>query len=601
MLLKKRGGILNVTKFRESIFFRLVVTFLIIMIPIYMLGIYIFRWSMYNVKNEISKTNMAQVSFYLDGLELEIRRIKILQYDCLNDENLFKLSTRNKLMSKYETNESMRLLQQRLVTIKNSSNYIKNVSVHFYPIKKTISSNDGIDDFENEIYDNIRTSSNAKAGQIINYKGGLFLSTFQRNYVQSPDYIITIELNRQAFILALSRFNMYDESCSFLVNLDDYDEIITQSEENKKLCKKEIIKELTAQKSINKADTIIKGIEYYEIENKGYYILHVKSNYLNMLCLKYIPEELMLQPIRGFYLWGWGFSAVVVFFILIYSLSTYKLIHKPLIKLVKSFNKVENGDLQVNIEHGLKDEFGYLYKCFNKMMENLNTLIDQVYNQKILMQRAELKQLQAQINPHFLYNSFFAINTMAQTGDENLVPFTKQLGEYFRFITRNSSDRILLKEEVNHAKVYTEIQLMRFTSKLQIKFSECPEKYHNMKVPRLILQPIIENAFNHGLTKNNSTQILSVGFQENTNGLDVIIEDNGLGMTDADIMEMENALKYTGNDTETTGIINIHRRIRLVFGQNSGVQISKSDMGGLKVILRIEIQTFNEPDRDLKD
>jgi two-component system sensor histidine kinase YesM len=217
------------------------------------------------------------------------------------------------------------------------------------------------------------------------------------------------------------------------------------------------------------------------------------------------------------------------------------------------------------------------------------------------MQRAELKQLQSQINPHFLYNSFFAINTMAKTGDENLAIFTKRLGEYFQFITRNSSDKICLSEEVKHAKVYTEIQLMRFSLALQIQFGEYPERYSELKVPRLILQPIIENAFNHGLKELESSRIISVNFKENENELDIIVEDNGCGMTDAGIFEMENALTYKGNDIETTGIINIHRRIRLEYGQNSGVLVSKSEMGGLKVILRIEIPFSYELGKDYQN
>lgn len=583
------------TKIWESILFRLVITFLIIMIPIYMLGMYIYKWSLHNVKNEISKTNIAQVSFYLESLEMEIDRIKILQYDCLNDENLNKLSARYGIMGQYEINESMRQLHQRLVTIKNSSNYIKNVNVYIRNVNKTISSNNGINDFDNEMYENIRSASGIKGAQIIRYKDGLFLSTFQKNnyIMQSPDYIISIELNRQAFIQALSKFIIYDESGSVLIDKADSAVIINQAGKKDLLLKKEIIYGIFSSGT--------KGMKLYKIDNKSYYILHVKSEYLNMIYLKYIPEEVVEKPFGSFYIWAWAFTIAVFCIILVYSISTYKLIHIPLLKLVKSFHKVENGDLKVNIQHALNDEFGYLYKCFNKMMSNLNTLIDQVYNQRILMQRAELKQLQSQINPHFLYNSFFAINTMAKTGDENLAIFTKRLGEYFQFITRNSSDKICLSEEVKHAKVYTEIQLMRFSLALQIQFGEYPERYSELKVPRLILQPIIENAFNHGLTKLENSRLISVDFQENENGLDIIVEDNGCGMTDDDILELKNALMYKGNDIETTGIINIHRRIRLEYGQNSGVLVYKSAMGGLKVILRIEIPLSYEQDKDYQN
>jgi two-component system sensor histidine kinase YesM len=262
---------------------------------------------------------------------------------------------------------------------------------------------------------------------------------------------------------------------------------------------------------------------------------------------------------------------------------------KPLLELVKSFRKVENGDLQVSIKHNLNNEFGYLYERFNDMVRNLKTLIDQVYNQKILMQRAEMKQLQSQINPHFLYNSFFIINTMARIGDENLVTFTKLLGEYFRFVTRNSSDYIPLADEINHARVYTSIQLMRFSKRLQIQFAECPEKYSNLSVPRLILQPIIENAFEHGIEKKKSSGIIQISFEVNEKELNIIVEDNGDDMADTRLTDLQRALEFTGDESEVTGIINIHRRIRLVFGEESGLQVLRSCLGGLKVIMKIKL------------
>ncbi|WP_242856202.1 sensor histidine kinase [Ruminiclostridium josui] len=259
-------------------------------------------------------------------------------------------------------------------------------------------------------------------------------------------------------------------------------------------------------------------------------------------------------------------------------------------ELVKAFRKVENGDLKVTINHDSNNEFGYLFKSFNDMVKNLNMLIDQVYNQKILMQKAELKHLQSQINPHFLYNSFFMINTMARIGDENLVPFTKHLGEYFRFVTRNSMDNIPLEEEINHAKVYTEIQLMRFSKRLQIHFGECPPMYKDLKVPRLILQPIIENAFEHGLEKKKNGGLLLVNFEGNENELRIIVEDNGCDITDNELEKLQDLLEDNEKEIETTGTLNIHRRIRLVFGEESGLIISRSVIGGLKAVLKIVLQ-----------
>ncbi|EMS72256.1 sensor histidine kinase [Ruminiclostridium cellobioparum] len=576
------------TNLKNSIFGRLVITFLIIIIPIYGLAIYMYNWGLSTVKIEISKSTIAQVSFYLEGLEKEIERMKTLQYDCLNDENLNKLAIRSQIMSIYESTESMRQLQQRLVTIRNSSVYIKNVSAHILPINRTISSNSGLDDLNVEKFKDIRVPAGLGGAQIISYKGGLYLSTLQKRDLlgSNPLYSIEIELDEDVFRQALTQFNTYNGSGSILISIVDKGIISNQKDVGNTYEIKNIIDKINTDTD--------SGTEYVNIQQKGYYVVHARSTYLNMILLKYIPQEYVMKPIKNFNIWVWVFSVAVIIIILIYSFSTYKFMHKPLVQLVKSFRKVESGDLQVAITHDSNSEFGYLYKRFNDMVKNLNNLIDQVYNQRILMQRAELKQLQSQINPHFLYNSLFMINTMASIGDENLVPFSRYLGEYFRFVTRNSADYIPLIDEINHAKVYTNIQLMRFAKRLRVDFGECPEKYHNIKVPRLILQPIIENAFEHGIERKKNSGIVSVYFEENDKQLNIIVEDNGNDMTDEGLSDLKKALENTTEDLEITGILNINRRIKLVFGENSGLAVSRSEMGGLKVILKIIVSGGDE-------
>ncbi len=568
-------------KIKNSIFSRLVITFLIIIIPLYGLAIYIYSSGLRTVKSEISKSTIAQASFYLESLEKEIERIKILQYDCLNDEQLNKLAIRWEIMNEYEISQTLLQLKQRLVAIKNSSIYVNNVNVHILPIEKTVSSNSGVDDIHFDEYNGIYVPAGLKGAQIINYNGQLYLSTYTKYRGSTkPLFTIDIELNQDALKQALAQFNTYTGSGSILVTPTNF--IANKSEEDNTEFIHSIISSMSEQENNR---TVFK-----KIGNKEYYIVHSNSSYLNMILLRYFPQEFILKPIVNFKIWAWVFSVAAILIIIIYSFSTFKFMHQPLNELVKSFRKVENGDLKVSINHDSNNEFGYLYKCFNDMVKNLDMLIDQVYNQKILMQKAELKHLQSQINPHFLYNSFFMINTMARIGDENLVPFTKHLGEYFRFVTRNSMDNIPLEEEINHAKVYTEIQLMRFSKRLQIHFGECPEMYKDLKVPRLILQPIIENAFEHGLEKKKSGGLLLVNFEGNEKELRIVVEDNGCDITDSELEDLQHLLVNNEQEIETTGTLNIHRRIRLVFGDESGLAISRSVIGGLKAVLKIVLQ-----------
>jgi two-component system sensor histidine kinase YesM len=537
------------------------------------------------VKNEISKSTISQVTYYLKSVEKKIEIIKILQYDCLNDEDLNKLAVRSQIMDKYEMNESIRRLQQKLAMIDNSSDYIKDISVHILPIGKTISSENGADDISMKSFLKLRVPSGEKGAQIISYKGGLFLSTLQqKRFASTPLYMIEIELNQDVLRQELSELNTYKGSGSVLVNLNDNIIISNMSEDNCPLTSKDIFSILDKDNE-NKTGFI-------KTNDREYYIVQARSAYLNMTLLKYIPSQYILEPIENINIWVWIFTISVIIIIFIYSYSTYKYMHIPLLELVKSFRKLETGDLKVSVSHDPNNEFGYLYKQFNDMVRNLNMLIDQVYNQKILMQRAELKHLQSQINPHFLYNSFFMINTMARIGDENLIPFTKYLGEYFRFVTRNSAENIPLQDEINHARVYTEIQMMRFSKRLQLSFEECPAEYKSLKVPRLIIQPIVENAFEHGIDKKMDG-IISIYFEGTGEEINIIVEDNGNDMTDVRLEELRKLLEYKGNELEITGIINIQRRIKLVFGEASGLQVSRSELGGLKMILKIRIPGGN--------
>ena len=317
---------------------------------------------------------------------------------------------------------------------------------------------------------------------------------------------------------------------------------------------------------------------------------YVSSDYLKMSFIKYVVEDEIFGSLKIFRLWFWIFTAVALIIIFFYSASTYKFIRQPLAKLVKSFYRAENGDLGFEIEYKHDDEFGYLYRGFNKMIKKIEQMITQVYTQKLLAQKAELKQLQAQVNPHFLYNSFFILHRIIVGENmEKAAAFSEQLGNYFKFITRNTSDEVTLDKEVEHAKIYSGIQAMRFSRRLKIEFGRLPEKYADMRVPRLILQPVLENALEHGLKSKESNGFLQVSFLGFKDTLAIIVEDNGEELSPQELESLQNRLTNAESIGEITGILNIHRRIKLKFGGKSGLSVMRSELGGLKAVITLEL------------
>jgi two-component system sensor histidine kinase YesM len=152
-----------------------------------------------------------------------------------------------------------------------------------------------------------------------------------------------------------------------------------------------------------------------------------------------------------------------------------------------------------------------------------------------------------------------------------------------------------LASEVEHARTYCEIQRMRFSSRIRIEFGPLPESFVDLQVPRLILQPIIENAFEHGLESKEADGLLRISFQTDSPGtLDVFIEDNGDTLADQELQQLQSALDDRSNAIETTGLVNIHRRIQLKFGAGSGLRARRGDLGGMEI--RIRLQTGGKAD-----
>lgn len=565
---------------RNTIFLRLLITFLLIMLPIMAFGAYLYHWIVQTAREDITKTAASQLSFYMTDLENEIERMKLLEYSLLDDDDLNELALMWERMDTIDRTNSMNSLIKRLFTVQNSSMYIEDVSVHIATIGRTMSANEGVRDLQVQRFHEIRSVFGGTGSHIIEWKNGLFLGAVKQRGIKGaePLFTVEIELNNQKLQQALSQFNTYTGSGTVL--LSEKTNMMLRSLTGD-LAKVQLDDYLEYINSLNPQNS-----QLVTIAEQRYYYVAAHSPDLAITIYRFIPEQVVQQPLNKFYKWGWIFIVVAMVIIAAFAFSTYRFIHKPMLTLVKSFRKMEQGDLDISIAHESKDEFRYLYGRFNQMVSNLRVLIDQAYKQKILVQRAELKQLQSQINPHFLYNSFFILNTMVRTGDvDRMEQFTTLLGEYFQFVTRNSSDFVTLEQEVLHARMYTEIQQMRFSRRMKIEFDELPTELNQVLVPRLIVQPIIENVFKHSLEKRVSAGLIKVHFHHNAESIAIIVEDNGEQLSNEVLMRIEQAIQDTNEHIETTGMVNIHRRLQITFGIESGLKTERSELGGLKVKL----------------
>jgi two-component system sensor histidine kinase YesM len=481
---------------RKNILTKQIAALLLILIPIYIIGFSIYNWGVNSVSDEICNTTAIQVSFYLNTLEKDMQRTQVLQGDFLNDYGLNNLAGASSVMSNYERDQTILRIQQRLYAIVNSSQYIEQADVHIIPLGLTINAAEARKTSQEEMI-KIKSLSDVHGTAVYFLDGNILINAlgptsefYSRDNL--PQFFFEISLNNTVLAKVLDDINTYANSGSFLYS--EKSGYLNTGSSNPDTVR-EVIRYLPPDDPNQKFDTL-----KVKLDGKSCFVIYSYSDYLKMKLVRYIPENMVLEKIKTYRIWFWVFTFVTLCIIIIFSLYTNSFIHKPLRRLLNAFDKIENGDFNIEIKHNHDDEFTYIYKRFNHMTGKLGTLIDQVYKQKILVQKAELKQLQSQINPHFLYNSFFILSRRVKHGDlDNAILFCEQLGNYFRFITRSAEGHVPLSKEVEHARIYAEIQASRFSNRISVEFEELPEGFGNIIVPRLILQPIIENAFEHGL------------------------------------------------------------------------------------------------------
>lgn len=267
--------------------------------------------------------------------------------------------------------------------------------------------------------------------------------------------------------------------------------------------------------------------------------------------------------------------------------------NKPYAKLLGAMNEVSRGNFDVRLDDKISSDFQYIYDGFNYMTSSVSGYIEENYRQKVMRTESEFKALQAQINPHFLYNCFANIRSFCKMGDiESVALMTENLSKLFLYITRNAAPIVPLCNEAENLQNYLQIQQMRFGDRVLVEVQELPEEFRDVPIPKLCLQPIAENAYKYAFADKDSGGIFRVGYAVSGNELSITLEDNG-DISDRQIAEIARSLT---DAAETSGIVNVSRRLRHYADGYGRVEVTRSRLGGLCVTLRLNIGKRGDAD-----
>lgn len=261
-----------------------------------------------------------------------------------------------------------------------------------------------------------------------------------------------------------------------------------------------------------------------------------------------------------------------------------RVIVKNIEKLTRNMKEVKKGNLEVTVTSDSKDEIGELIQGFAEMVERIKTLIEEVYEGKISLKEYEMKALQAQINPHFLYNSLSLINWKAIEADEkDISKITLALSKFYRTALNKGNSVMPLQDEISNVKSYLDIQLMMHDYEFDVEI-DIDESMYYYDTPNLILQPLIENAIDHGidLKTEGRGKIIIRGWSEGET-MYLSVEDNGVGMDE------EVAQNILTQKSKGYGVRNVNERIKLTYGAEYGLTIESKEGKGTKIIVKIPI------------
>ncbi|MEK5181589.1 MULTISPECIES: sensor histidine kinase [Paenibacillus] len=566
----------------DSIVIKLIGAFLLVMLPLCALSISITYYSSNQMQAEVERANESKVHFYYSHLEFELQRITGLVTEYSQDETLATFSTRIPIMSRYEVDSNLNNIYTKLKQIKETSPYISDVVYYVPEINKRVSAVVGVRDVTNEEWQSLLATMGNLKGALSKYEDELYLlrsNPYNLDRNLSPNFLLGVKLSSPELELRLKEFAVSGGS-DITLAFGNNDYVISTSDQKPRL--------FPIEKPLNSEETV--SVQRYRYDDSFYYSLYDHSN--NFRLTANIPNTVLMKPIHVYSLLLWLLFVVSIVIIILFSLWTYRMIHRPMSILIRGFKKAEQGQTGIFITHSRRDEFGYLYSRFNEMLKHLNTLIDENYVQRIRTGEAELKHLQSQITPHFLYNSLFSIKQMAEVENVELIKeFSDYLGQYFRYMTRDSAQEVTLRQEQEHALVYLAIQRIRFGARIRAEVDEIAADCRDIKVPRVLLQPIIENVFEHGLKQKSSNGLLKMSYEKVEHTLTIIIEDNGDSLSEDKLNLLQRQFsEQNAIQGEITGLLNVNQRLRIKFGSPYGLQAERSCLGGLCVRVNLPLK-----------
>lgn len=555
---------------KKSLLGRLVLSIMVIWIPFTVLvfgGLVILSS---HLTKETINNQTDKVKYYSAIINADIERVMQSMYQMCGNKAIVEFTTHWRGQVDYESYLSYVEAYNTIKEYRNISMYIDDVFLYLPQSGEILSANSSIIPID-DIFLTMKESFEKDGVSFFHNNDALYYLSQGSNQVMVGIKISLLDI----------RYTLrgYDSEGS-------YDYFFVDSETKELLGRPENLSE-TGKQVYKRIDWESNESQEQVIGRNKYLIYRIGSNANKFLIIVYMNRADAYRTIYTLY-WAWAATSVVLLLMPVFlTIVIKRIINRPMEKLSRAMQMVEQEKYNCKLELNESKEFNYVFEQYNRMTEKVRNLIQEVLEKQLQVEQARYKELQMQINPHFLFNSLYMGYHMAKSDDcEAVGDLCMYLGDYFSVLTFASNDFISVDNELKFINTYLKLNQMRFGRKLNFRIA-MEEGLGDYTIPPLLLQPLIENSIMHGMEKCTHPCMITVEIHENNDELDFTVADDSGVITQDTIDKIRDIICLDKMPETYFGLWNIQNRLLRNGDCRKGLVLEKEDNGIFRVSFSI--------------
>ncbi|MGG6310537.1 sensor histidine kinase [Paenibacillus macerans] len=566
-----------------TIFQKIVLLLLALLIPIVLLFRYSNQVSVGVIQREIEASTIGRLVFFVNQLNSRVSQLSSLSVMIGHDATIRQYQT-DYLQSEILNLDKLKfkeVVADMLALQSSSAGWTNTIRVYSPSLGEYVGSVGSGEFRPSELQRQLHLDwhervTKTDAGTNVVFVRHVVEPFFMRNDLEKASTIVEVQFDDDNIRRMLDDFKRQGENDPFLYRAGF--ELIPNTTSDRELTGELV--DLMGDATVGRQGAIT-----VKLDGMKYLVVYEKMEELDWYAMDYTPVQQILTPITKTRNLFYVSAGLLLALTMLAAILLYRNVQLPIRRLIRALQQLKRGDLSARIKERPRNEFGFVFDRFNEMTDEMRTLIDTVYVEKLRSREATLKQLQSQINPHFLYNCLAFITSMAKLKDtDSVVAMALNLGSYYRYATRADIRLVPLTKELEVIENYLAIQSMR-NPRIQYEL-KVPEEMKRYGIPMLTLQPIVENAIIHGLEPKPGIGKIRISGEMTEERLELWVEDNGIGMNTETLALLNRKIRQpVMEDDMGCGMWNVHQRMLHQFGEGTNLVVTALTGGGLRVRL----------------